>query len=197
MRALPGADATAGAAAGRGERGVRRADRVLARATRSRSFHRSPAADAHRARRHAHRPRGAHRPKSARTANGATLLFSAPFATSTTAAPSRAWSTRRTDRWPSASSPTIAREAAERFGTDDIVVEHRLGDLELGRRERRDRRRASASRAGVRREPVRDRAAQAARSDLEARALRRRHARVGRSGKRRERRARRRPDEAR
>ena len=55
------------------------------------------------------------------------------------------------------------------------------GTLELGEVERRDRRRASASRRRVRRQPLRDRADQAPRADLEARALRRRDARVGRS----------------
>ena len=69
----------------------------------------------------------------ANSANGATMLFPRHSARR------ERWARRdghgvhaRTERWPSESSRTIVREAAERFGTRDIVVEHRLGALALG-----------------------------------------------------------------
>ncbi len=76
---------------------------------------------------------------------------------------------------------TIAREAVERFGTPHVVVVHRIGSLALDRGEHRDRRLACAAFAGDGCRAIRDRGSEEARADLEARALRRRDAGVGRS----------------
>ena len=122
----------------------------------------------------AHRDRGDRQRGRASSRTVRRCCSSAPFATSTTVARSPAWTTPRTARWRRASWPTS--RARRRSNSRRTTSSSSIGSatLDARRRERRDRRRASASRPRVRREPLRDRAAQAARSDLEARALRRR-----------------------
>ena len=75
----------------------------------------------------------------------------------------------------------IVAEASQRYGTCGIAAEHRVGHSGTRRDQRRHCRVARAPGTGVCGGAVRDRGDQAARADLEARALRRWYAGVGRS----------------
>ena len=66
----------------------------------------------------------------------------------------------------------IGAEAAERWPGVQLAIHHRTGRVAIGEAERRDCRRVAAPRRRLRRVPLRDRARQADRADLEARALR-------------------------
>jgi molybdopterin synthase catalytic subunit len=84
----------------------------------------------------------------------------------------------------------IARETVEQFGSDDVAVEHRLGTLELGEASvaiavGHPHRGAAYDASRYLIEQLKQRV-QAACTDLEARALRRRHSTVGKRGKRRD-----------
>ena len=152
------------------------------RAIESRSFRRWQAADAHSASSIAPIDPAALLAEVSRHANGATLLF---VGTVRDVNDGRAVSGIEYKAYRAMAERELA-DIAARGRSTQFAHRRRRGRAparraRAGRSERRDRRRASASRRGVRREPVRDRGAQAARSDLEARALRRRHARVGRA----------------
>lgn len=68
----------------------------------------------------------------ARTANGALLLFVGTVRDVNDGRPVSGMEYSAYQSMAERELAEIAREASERFGTPDIVVEHRLGELELG-----------------------------------------------------------------